>query len=99
MFGYASNETESYMPFAIDCAHKLAKRLEEVRRGDSRDRIARENRTTPAAVAKLNPLVKWEKLRPGDTVTVFKFLSPILVVHKQLGYADLSLLNGEFFRR
>ncbi len=70
-----------------------------VRRGDSRDRIARENRTTPAAVAKLNPLVKWEKLRPGDTVTVFKFLSPILVVHKQLGYADLSLLNGEFFRR
>ena len=36
MFGFASNETESYMPFAIDCAHRLAKRLEEVRRNDSR---------------------------------------------------------------
>lgn len=36
MFGYASNETENYMPFAIDMAHKLAKRLEEVRRQDPR---------------------------------------------------------------
>lgn len=32
MFGYASNETEDYMPYAIDMAHKLAKRLTKVRK-------------------------------------------------------------------
>ena len=32
MFGYASNETERLMPFAIDCANRLAQKLEEVRR-------------------------------------------------------------------
>ena len=32
MFGYACDETESYMPYAIDVAHKLSKRLTEVRK-------------------------------------------------------------------
>ena len=32
MFGYASNETEELMPFAISMAHKLTKKLTEVRR-------------------------------------------------------------------
>ena len=36
MFGYADDETADYMPFAIDCAHKLAAQLEKVRRQDSR---------------------------------------------------------------
>ena len=36
MFGYACNETKSCMPFAIDAAHMLAKKLEAVRRNDSR---------------------------------------------------------------
>jgi len=32
MFGYACNETKSYMPYAIDMAHKLAQKLTKVRK-------------------------------------------------------------------
>lgn len=32
MFGFASDETENYMPYAISMAHKLAKKLTEVRK-------------------------------------------------------------------
>lgn len=69
------------------------------KRGDSRDRIARENRTTTTALMKLNPKIKWDRLKPGDTVRILFVPNPMLVVYKQRGYADLSIKNGQFFGR
>ena len=69
------------------------------KRGDSRDRIARENRTSTTVIVKLNPKFKWEKLKPGDTVRVLFVPSPTLVIYRKRGYADLSLKGGAFFNR
>ncbi len=70
-----------------------------VHRGDGLERLAREHRNTTAALKRLNPTLKWEKLKPGDLVTVLDFPNANLVIHKQTGVADLSLRNERFFRR
>jgi S-adenosylmethionine synthetase len=35
MFGYASNETKTFMPFSMDLAHRLARRLAKVRKDET----------------------------------------------------------------
>jgi S-adenosylmethionine synthetase len=62
MFGFASDETEDLMPFAIDCAHKLAKKLEEVRRTDNRLRPDGKTQVTAEYVD--------GKLKRVDTIVI-----------------------------
>ena len=69
-----------------------------VKRGDSRDRLARDNHTTSAALDRLNPDTNWTSIRPGDVIRVLQNPRAVLVIHKGLGFADLSL-KGAFFHR
>jgi S-adenosylmethionine synthetase len=39
MFGYATNETENYMPLALDLSHKLLQELAVLRRENNEIRI------------------------------------------------------------
>lgn len=45
MYGYATNETESYLPLSIDLSHKLAKQLSKVRKDNTLNYIYPDGKT------------------------------------------------------
>ena len=45
MFGYASNETKNYMPYAINLAHELSRKLTEVRKNNVLEGLRPDGKT------------------------------------------------------
>ena len=86
MYGYATNETSSFLPKPLDLSHKLAKRLTDLRRNDKRFSWLRPDGktqvTTKNGVVKTvvvstqhTPDIKTEKLRQ---LILKELISPIV---------------------
>lgn len=84
MFGYASDETEEYMPFAISMAHKLAKRLTEVRKSGELSYLRPDGKTQVT--------VEYEdgQVKRVDTV---------LISNQHVESADLNVLKDEIINK
>ncbi|RZL54383.1 MAG: hypothetical protein EOO93_20100, partial [Pedobacter sp.] len=53
MFGYATNETENYMPLALDLSHALLKELANLRRENNEITYLRQNQLVKDILIKL----------------------------------------------
>ncbi len=104
MFGYASNETEELMPLPILLAHKLSRRLAEVRKGDVLPYLRPDGKTQvtvryeggrPVAVEKV--LISTQHADGIDSETLIKpdlfehVLRPVLPAEL---YDEKALLRG-----
>ena len=97
MFGYASDETENYMPYAINMAHKLSRRLAEVRkqgiipylRPDGKVQVTVEyENDIPKRIETIlistqhNEDIKQENLREDIIENIIKFVVPTEMMDK-----------------
>lgn len=84
MFGYASDETEELMPFAIAMAHKLAKRLTEVRKNKEISYLRPDGKTQVT--------VEYEDDKP-------KRIDAILISNQHLDTVDLDTMKKDIIEK
>lgn len=84
MFGYACNETKNYMPFALEMAHRLAKRLTEVRKTKEMPYLRPDGKTQVT--------VEYEENTP-------KRIETILISNQHLEEANLEQMKKEIIEK
>ena len=85
MFGYATNETEELMPLPISLAHKLAKRLSEVRKGEVVPYLRPDGKTQVTVRYEHGRPVEVEKIlistQHADGIDAESLIKPDLLEH------------------
>ncbi len=85
MFGYASNETEELMPLPISLAHRLAKRLSEVRKGEVLPYLRPDGKTQVTVRYQDGKPVEIEKIlistQHADGIDTDSLIKPDLLEH------------------
>ena len=84
MFGYACDETENYMPFAIDMAHKLAKQLTKVRKENIIPYLRPDGKTQVT--------VEYENDKP-------KRIETILISNQHLADVDMEQMKQDIIKK
>lgn len=84
MFGYATDETEEFMPYAIYMAHKLAKRLTEVRKQNEIPYLRPDG--------KVQVTVEYEEDKP-------KRIENILISTQHLDGVDIKKLKQDILQK
>lgn len=82
MFGYATNETEEYMPMALTFAHKLTKKLAEVRKSGELDYLRPDGKSQVTVEYDDKKVVRIDAVvisaQHSETVTTEKLREDIL---------------------